>query len=69
MDISVTDFNILLYNYAVVLSGGYVTMQLQIDSRGILFGFTFIFAVIWTVYFRLDMVSRVTDAGNEGAEE
>lgn len=65
MDISITDFNVFLYNYAVALSGGFVTMRLGIDERETLFGLMFVFAIIWTIYFRLDMSSRLMNGNDE----
>lgn len=65
MELTSTDLSVLVYNYAVVLSGGYATMRLGIDDRWMLFGLLFVFALFWTAYFRLDMVARIRDADDE----
>lgn len=52
---------ILFYNYAAVLSGGYVAMTLDVQNRWELLALTFVLAVGWTVYFRFGMVPRLSD--------
>ena len=53
------DAVVLFYNYAVVLSGGWLVVQFGIESKLILLGLAAVVAVVWTVYFRFGMVSRL----------
>lgn len=61
MELSVTDMGLLVYNYAVILSGGVATMQLGIDDRMTLVVLLLPFALFWSGYFRLRMVPRLVD--------
>lgn len=66
MRITVSDWVVFLYNFGVVLSGGYVVMTFNIDDRVILFGLMFVFAFFWTVYFKFYMRSRLETIGDRG---
>jgi hypothetical protein len=62
MDVTRADATMLLYNYAVVLSGGWIAMTLNVSDRVLLLGITLLPAIVWTVYFRLRMLSLLADA-------
>lgn len=69
MDVTIKDFSVLLYNFAVVLSGGFAVMQIGIDDRAFLLVLSFIFAVFWSVYFRLRMMPRLTADESEDEDD
>ncbi|WP_255171482.1 hypothetical protein [Natrononativus amylolyticus] len=50
---------VFMYNFGVVLSGGYVIMHFGIDDRFLFFGIMFVFALFWTAYFRYAMYDRL----------
>jgi hypothetical protein len=65
-----SDGIVLLYNYAVVLSGGWVAMRLGIQDNVQLLTFALLLVVGWTVYFRIGMAPRLSRlADGEDAEE
>jgi hypothetical protein len=47
----------------VVLSGGYVITEYRVglNDRAVLLGIAFMFAIVWTVYFKFSMVRRFVD--------
>lgn len=51
---------ILIYNFAVVLSGAYAAIYFGIQEQGVMFGTAFVIAIVWTVYFRYGMLHRIT---------
>ena len=55
------DGMMLLYNFAVVLSGGYAVLTFGIPDRVTLFAFALVFSIFWTVYFKFAMFRRFTD--------
>ena len=70
MDVTITDFSVLLYNFAVVLSGGFAVMQIGVDDRAFLLVLAFVFAVFWSIYFRLRMMPRlVPDESDDEDDE
>lgn len=73
MEITKHDGIMLLYNSAVVLSGGYAIQTMDIGDRWALFALSFFFGIVWTVYFKYGMLHRFTDhprfVGEEEEEE
>lgn len=63
MPITRHDVTMLLYNFGVVLSGGYVISEygVGLNDRPVLLGISFMFAIVWTVYFKFSMVRRFVD--------
>ena len=63
MQITRHDVTMLLYNFGVVLSGGYVIVEYEVglNNRAVLLGISFVFAIVWTVYFKFSMVRRFVD--------
>jgi len=57
------DVTVLIYNFGVVLSGGYAMSEFGLDLQGrtTMFGIAFMFAIVWTVYFKFSMVRRFVD--------
>ena len=73
MDITKHDGIMLLYNFAVVVTGGYAVLTMDIGDRWTMFAFAFVFAIIWTIYFKFAMLRRLADhprfARDEGEDE
>ncbi|MFB6296645.1 MAG: hypothetical protein ABEH66_07400 [Halobacteriales archaeon] len=61
MQVTKHDATMLMYNFAVVLSGSYAVWNFPVDSRTFLFGLSFFFGIVWTVYFKFAMVDRFVD--------
>jgi len=59
MELTVSDAVVMFYNYAVVLSGGYMVMRLDVQGTGRLLAFSIVLALVWTAYFRVGMVPRI----------
>lgn len=73
MNVTKHDWIMLMYNFAVALTGGYAVLTMGITDRWALFGMTFVFGIIWTIYFKYAMLHRFTDhprfAGDDDEEE
>lgn len=65
MELTVRDAIVLVYNYAVVLSGWVLVTQLGIEERIPLLGISILVALAWTIYFRLDMQPRFIGEAEE----
>lgn len=64
----VRDGIVLIYNYAVVLSGWVLVTRFGISDQNALLGFSVVIALGWTLYFRFGMESRLADL-SESADE
>lgn len=63
MELTQFDAAMLVYNYAVVLSGGAIVLSLDVRSRTGLLAVGLAVAVFWTAYFHLGMLERVPGRG------
>lgn len=54
---------VLIYNYAVVLSGWVLVTRFGVTDRGDLLVLSAVIAIVWTIYFRFGMTSRLADHG------
>lgn len=63
MQPTVEDAVVLVYNYAVVVSGWVLVTRFGFQSRTTLLALSLAVAVAWTVYFRTSMRPRFTDRG------
>lgn len=61
LQIGKTDGIVFVYNLAVVLTGVYVTNQLETTDRLLLFLVGLILATAWTVYFQFSMRSKLSE--------
>ena len=61
MAVTKHDGIMLMYNYAVVLTGGFAVLELGVNTREALFIITLIFSIVWTVYFRFGMIPKFVD--------
>lgn len=71
-----SDGIVLIYNYAVVLSGGWMVSQLDLASgllglegKWLLLVLAIPLAIGWTVYFRFGMASRLLERMAHEREE
>lgn len=69
MNVTKHDWIMLLFNVAVVLSGGFAAMTMGITNRWILLGISFVFGVVWTIYFKFAMLHRLADHPRFASEE
>ncbi len=68
MRLSLSDVWMLLYHYGIVLSGAYVVWFYGIEDRTRLLTITFVLAVVWTVYFRYQIVDTLAWAEDDEDE-
>jgi len=61
MQVTKHDATMLMYNFAAVLSGSYAVWNFGLDSRALVFGLSFFFGIVWTVYFKFAMIHRFVD--------
>ena len=61
MDVTKHDGAMLVYNFAVVLSGGLLVQVGGLTDRTGMSAVAFAVALLWTVYFRFAMVDRFVD--------
>ncbi|GAB3019382.1 hypothetical protein [Natronobiforma cellulositropha] len=66
MALTIDHLSVFLYNFAVVVSGGFIVMQLELTDRFALLGIAAIFAVFWSVYFFVAMVPRLAADEDDG---
>lgn len=66
---TVSDGIMLLYNYAVLLSGWVLVTHLGVRDRPTLLGLSAVIAVGWTVYFRFGMQPRLADRIRDETDE
>ena len=59
MDVEASDGALLIYNYAVVLSGGAIVTSLNVSSQTGLLVVGLAVSVFWTVYFKIGMLPRI----------
>lgn len=69
MQITKIDIAVFVYNFALVLSGGYAVLVFSIQDRPVLFASVFVLAAFWTVYFRLSMQSRLLNLRSGPADD
>lgn len=65
---TLSDGVILVYNVAVLLSAGYMTVQLDIRNRWALLGLALVFGIFWTVYFRISVLPRLLEEADVSTE-
>lgn len=63
------DGSMFVYNFGVILTGGLAAMRLDITDIMPLMGITFVFAIIWTLYFKFSMLGRLADHPLLGADD
>lgn len=51
----------LVYNLAVVLTGGWAAARLDLTAPSELLGTAVVLAVAWTIYFKFAMIGRLAD--------
>lgn len=69
MQPTVSDGIVLVYNYAVVLSGWVLVTQVGIQDRLTLLVVSAAIAVGWTIYFRVGMTPKLAARIGDGSEE
>lgn len=68
MELSMTDVTVYVYNVAVVITGGFLVMELQITDRAVLIGLAFVLGLFWTAYFRYSMAPKLAAMSAENDE-
>lgn len=58
-----------MYNVAVLLSAGYMTVQFGIEDRALLLGIAVVFGLFWTAYFRIAVFPRLLEHADLPAQE
>lgn len=66
MELTKFDGALLVYNYAVILSGGAIVLSLNVQNRAGLLAIGLLIAVFWTGYFKFGMIQRIP--GQQGEE-
>ncbi|MFC4988001.1 hypothetical protein [Saliphagus infecundisoli] len=66
---TLSDGVMLMYNVAVLLSAGYMTVQFGIEDRVVLLGIAVVFGLFWTVYFRIAVLPRLLENADLPADE
>lgn len=66
---TLSDGIVLMYNVAVLLSAGYMTVQFGIDDRMVLLGIAVVFGLFWTVYFRIAVLPRLLEHADLPVDE
>ncbi|MFC7230677.1 hypothetical protein ACFQMM_03395 [Saliphagus sp. GCM10025308] len=59
MNLTIADGAMFMYNLGVLISGGFVVMTYDVEGPPF-FGIMFVFALIWTIYFRFYVQHRLT---------
>ncbi|WP_440767030.1 hypothetical protein [Natronorubrum sp. DTA7] len=65
MELTTFDGALLVYNYAVILSGGAIVLSLDVQSRTGLLVIGLLVAVFWTGYFKFVMIQRLPERQRE----
>lgn len=69
MELSMTDVTVYVYNVAVLITGGFLVMELEITDRAVLIGLAFVLALFWTAYFRYSMAPKLAEMTAEDDED
>lgn len=69
MNVTKYDGLLFLYNFAVVLSGGYLLLFLDVSDRWAMVAIAFVLALVWTSYFRYGMIPRLAGHPRFGEDE
>lgn len=64
MDLDLSDLTILVYNWGVVLSGGYIAITFGLTSTELL-PVSFVLAFFWTIYYRTSMEDKLPPFDDE----
>ncbi|MFC7215884.1 hypothetical protein ACFQO4_17580 [Saliphagus sp. GCM10025334] len=64
MNLTIGDGAMFMYNLGVLISGGFVVMTYDVEGPPF-FGIMFVFALIWTIYFRFYVQHRLTGVGED----
>ncbi|WP_207591822.1 hypothetical protein [Halomontanus rarus] len=68
MELSMSDVTVYVYNVAVLITGGFLVMELQITDRAVLIGLAFVLGLFWTAYFRYSMAPKLAAMSAENDE-